>query len=221
MKKAWICMLICLCFSTTAMADGMLAAMTDAAANLEEWRQELKGLRLTEQENASAYELMEQTLAAVSSFGMIYAAGDVSQAENIGDIVQRDEQYRYTGENSLVQTGIFWLNEMSAYVVCDIIYRDNYVYLTDSMYDQSGLYLGTEYLELGKCDDQLIIALVRYDALLNITSRYAMRIQNGMSDFVQRITMGKHLEIVLDVNAWQQGAELDSWNDRLLLPAGY
>ena len=221
MKRALIFLLICLCFSTTAMADEMLSAMTDAAAQLEDWRQELVTLRSTEQKNSFAYDMMEQTLSAATSFGMIYAAGDVREAENIGDIVQRDAQHRYTGENMLVQTGFYWLNEMDAYVVCDIIYRDNYVYLTDSMYDQNGLYLGTEYLELGKRDDQLIIALVRYDALLNVTTRYAMNIENGVSDFIQRTTIGKHLQIVLDVNAWQQGASLDSWDDRLLLPIGY
>ena len=218
MKKTLICILICICISTAAMAENILFPVIAATGELESWGQLLRDMDFTDESDIAARDLFRRTLSAVSSFCIAYASGNCSLAESADDLIQREAQYKDIGDNTIVQTEVFWLNEMSAYTVCDIIYRDDYCYATDSMYDQSGAYLGTEYLEIGQRDNNIMIALIRYDALLDMTSRYAMLIEYGAPAFIYSVSLGNHLNVVLDVNAWQQGGDVENWGTGLLLP---
>lgn len=194
----------------------MDAAM--ATGNMEEWNQRIiEAAKDNDDLKVEVFCNMAQTsLSLAESMVLLAANEEVEPAPQIGDIIPTEIMAENTDDRIQLNTGVFWLNEFNSYASCEVLYRKDYLNEINSMYDESGVYLGTEILEIGRREDEIIALIIRYDAQLGATARYAMRADDNGLDVINTMTLGRHWDIALDINAWQQGEDFGEWNKRLL-----
>ena len=220
-RIVWLMLALSLIWGSAA-AEELKQEASRAVAELEAWNQKIT--ELTEESAQEEEQLLgtkaQNSLSLAETVVLLTAYEEVTSAQSVGDIIQRERGVQVKKENRRLETEVFWLDAFGCYVSCDLLYREGYMYETNSMYDSEGTYLGTEILELGERDGQFVMLLIRYDAGLGATARYALLNDGESSSVVDTMTLGMHLDIVLDVDAWQSGsAQWEAWSKRLLLPA--
>ena len=87
-----------------------------------------------------------------------------------------------------------------------------------SMYQPNGTLMGIQRVELGIREEEFMALLVDYDNITGLTGRYAMYPQENDPRIIFTKTIGKTLNICLDVRAWAEGANYSEWSKTLLLP---
>lgn len=151
----------------------------------------------------------------------IKAMGDegVVLQESLKDLQSRDTVCGDREDGAFSRTENVWIEDMNVYANSDAVYREGYLSAKYSIYDNDGNYLGTQRVEYGKRNDQILMLIVDYDNIMGATGRFAMRIQDGIPEVIFTKTFGMHMDIILDVSEWQHGEEIKEWSKELLLPA--
>lgn len=207
---------------TTAAAESEDRILSQIAAQMEVLNRDMVAAKesLSDSEAQILYDLAIRALNVCQNIH-IKAMGEdgVVLRESLKDLQPRDTFCGDREDGAFSQTESVWLEDMNVYANSDVIYREGYLSAKYSIYDDAGNYLGTQRVEHGKRNDEILMLIVDYDNIVGATGRFALRIKNGMPEVIFTKTFGMHMDIVLDVSEWQRGEEIEEWDKALLLPA--
>ena len=118
-----------------------------------------------------------------------------------------------------VNSGTRKIENVNYLFECNTEYREEYLRLEMKIHTNAGEMVGILDFEIGQRDGIIVFRMIDYDHQMNMTGRYAMKIEEGEPFTVFTKTFGKTLDIVLNVESWQAGkSELGEWSKDLLLP---
>lgn len=219
----FVLLVFALCVNlTTASAESGARILSQIAAQMEVLNRDMLTEK-TEFADSDAQILYDLAIRALNVCQNIHikAMGEdgVVLRESLKDLQPRDTFCGDREDGAFSQTENVWLEDMNVYANSDAIYRDGYFSAKYSIYDDAGNYLGTQRVEHGKRNDEILMLIVDYDNIVGATGRFALRIQNGIPEVIFTKTFGMYMDIVLDVSEWQRGEEIERWDKLLLLPA--
>lgn len=219
----FVLLVLALCVNLKmAAAEGEDRILSQIAAQMEVLNLDMQTERasITDSDAQILYDLAIRALNVCQNIH-IKAMGEdgVVLRESLKDLQPRDTFCGDREDGAFSQTENVWLEDMNVYANSDAIYRDGYFSAKYSIYDDAGNYLGTQRVEHGKRNDEILMLIVDYDNIVGATGRFALRIQNGIPEVIFTKTFGMYMDIVLDVSEWQRGEEIERWDKLLLLPA--
>ena len=209
-------------FAESGSVSEYQSILTQTSRAIEEWNVYLaeQTAEITEEKTLSTLESANMMLMEAQTIQMLSLKQQCIK-EQKEDMIPQERMARQTEGEEAVHTGIYWLEELGEYVSCETLFRDNYLYASQSTYTQDGAYIGTQIVELGTRDDETIVLIIDYDNTHSLTGRFAVRIKDGIGEVIFTKTIGKYLNVVLNVDMWQSGEDYGEWSKKLLLPLTY
>lgn len=194
--------------------------MAEACEKLTVWENTFRtwNAAYTEDDDKTMFQLGQNVLTVSQSVILEAMSGEERNISIQNDLFYRENQCHSSEQNTYCQTSVIWMEELQCFATCDMVYRDQYVSVKYSLYDNNGIFIGTQRLEVGQRNNEAIMLVVDYDNTINATGRFAMKIDGTSSDIIFTKTLGMNLDIVLDINGWQYGENIAEWNKKLLLP---
>ena len=201
-----------------SLSEAEDATLSGVVARLTQWSDELENLtKAAPSEDADLLvDIMQNTLnTAVSAFLL-------SSSGNLPDIPADRFQPRTPDlrpEDSCFHSGTCYLSDFDLLCESEVTYGEAFLIVQNVMYQKDGTLIGIQRAELGIRDEKTMALLVDYDHLTGLTGRFAMHPQGNDPRVIYTRTIGKTMDICLDVRAWTQGADYSAWSKSLLLPA--
>lgn len=220
MKKLLILLLaLMLCSPAAAETEGTLIPI-DVSSAVQGWKH-----TLTERCGALASEdlaaVADQIALSmdITSLLMMTSADVEHPGSVMGDMVFR--QPLADAASGLYHSGTQLLEDFGFYFETEVQYTDTFFTSLLSMYQPDGTLLGIQRVEIGLRDDAFMALLVDYDHTDGLTGRFALYPLENDPRLICTKTIGKTLDICLDVRAWTEGADYSAWSKSLLLPAAF
>ncbi len=130
-------------------------------------------------------------------------------------------QYDESEDSNNYRTNSVYFDDINVYVQSDLLFREGYYLGKNYLLDSDGSLLAEMQVELGKRDETIALLIIDFDNTNYTTGRYILKMDEANKDddtiFFTK-SFGKNMDIVLNVDAWQQGQYVE-WSEDLLLPA--
>lgn len=110
--------------------------------------------------------------------------------------------------------------EMETYINCELIEDPSYMDIAMTICDWEGNFSHYRNVEIGKRENgDILMLLIDYDYEINATRRYAVLIKEGEAKAIYTITIGRTLDVFLNVKKWKNGMDYEYWSKELLYSA--
>ena len=198
-----------------ARGEADAAAASGVAFALARWTDRLNALSASvPSEDAELLTgAIRNTLSIAASVFLLSPAGDVPS----GPLRPRGPEYR--PEDGYFHSGTCFLSDFGLYAQAEVTCSEAFLLVTLSMYEFGGTLMGIQRVELGLRDGEMMALLVDYDHRSGLTGRFAMYPRDNDPRILYTRTIGKTLDLCLDVRAWAEGGDCPAWEKSLLLPA--
>lgn len=214
-----------LCVSACA-EDNALSVYRDIAAAMgktDQWHAQVQDLTaaVSDEDSLALLDAVSRRLS-LFTYELILASDPAqpAAAEPFGDM-DTVEACSQTGDDwTFVQSAWQHLPDSDLYANCGVQYSDSYIRIDSTTCGAEGALSLIETVELAQRDDgQILLVYIRYDEALGTTARCAALIHGDQASCIYTRTFGMTLDIVLDANAWVNGADYEDWSKALLYPA--
>lgn len=218
MKRRLISMLLVLTLIlpwAPARAEADAAMVSGVASTLAHWSDRLNTLSASapsEDADLLVGTIRNTLSIAVSAF-LLAPDGDVPS----GPLQPRAPEYR--PEDGYFHSGTCFLSDFDLYAEAEVTCSEAFLLVSLSMYQPDGTLMGIQRVELGLRDEEMMALLVDYDHLRGLTGRFAMYPRDNDPRILYTRTIGKTMDLCLDVRAWAEGRDCPVWQKSLLLPA--
>lgn len=198
-----------------ARGEADAAAASGVAFALARWTDRLNALSASvPSEDAELLTgAIRNTLSIAASVFLLTPADDVPS----GPLRPRGPEYR--PEDGYFHSGTCFLSDFGLYAQAEVTCSEAFLLVTLSMYEFGGTLMGIQRVELGLRDGEMMALLVDYDHRSGLTGRFAMYPRENDPRILYTRTIGKTLDLCLDVRAWAGGGDCPAWEKSLLLPA--
>lgn len=212
-------LLACTCGLTALAEEEDRTALAECAADIALWMNELRSSEtlMTEGDTQAICSTINDTMRMTVAIFLdaMAADGDVTEAK--GDM--RLTAFTANEARGLYRSGTRWLAELGVYAEAELQQGEGYRILLLRLYDADGLLLGMQRVELGRREDAALLLLLDYDAVYDMTGRFAVRVGENGAETIYTKTLGRMMDIVLNAQEWSAGVEYGEWGRYQLLPA--
>lgn len=210
--------LACTCGLSVLAEDANRAALAECAADIALWMNELRSSEtlMAEGDTQVICTTIYNTLRMSAAVFLDVMAADADVTEAKGDM--RLTQPMADTTRGLYRSGTRWLAELGVYTEAELQKSEGYRILLLRLYDADGLLIGIQRVELGRREDAALLLLLDYDALYDMTGRFAVRVSENGTESVYTKTLGRTMDIVLNAQEWSAGIEYGEWGRYQLLP---
>ena len=188
----------------------------DAALQIEQWNSKLVSMTETLEDENSQY-----LLATVINFHDVALAVFMDVANSASPLEGQAGDYKFSApyqgtEDNYWETGTRHIEGVEYYFEHRIMYFENYICTEMDIYRQDGTYLGSQKLEMGEKDGQLMLLFVDYDPITDMTGRFAMLPSGNNGNTIFTKTFGRTWDVTLNIRQWLAEDQDISWNKTLL-----
>lgn len=214
----WACLIMLYMPAAAGLSGDFQSEALNAVIRAEEWGQILKEEvgNDPQDEAKDMLDICQSVLSTVQTICLLGTSDLQALEGDLKDIRSQQECVSMEGENTKVQTGIYWISDIGMYAHCTVLMGAEYYYAEYSLYTSNGELIGTERIEAGRKNERVMVLVIKFDNILNLTGRFAMWLGEGESDVIYTKTIGKHLNIPFDMDNWQEEIENESWSKKIL-----
>ncbi len=218
-----ICTFVMIC-GQSAAAESMQTQISflDAVKEIDKWNSKLytiaEGL---EDENgivliSTILDISNTAAAILSDIG-----NDANHISGeIGTHICTDKNIQFMEQSCYFETGTRKIEGMNLYFEHIIEYEENYMQIESFVYRPDGTHIGSRKIEMGQKEDQIVILLIDYDPIENLTGRFAMCTGDNIDNVLFTKTIGETWNIQMDIHSWIADQYEMTWNKYLLMPIG-
>ena len=191
----------------------------DAVSTLNYWTMNLEDYHSYLTDDGQAIDEIAINMLNMSLSALLH---DAVADDNTYDVVNDNSATANIGGSVEYTTGFMPLMDYDLSICSELYYRDNYCYVINSIFDSEEILLSEMHFEIGQREETVCILIRDYDAVKNTTGRYLLKLTTDLSEssVLYTKTIGKTTDVVLNIDSWQQGQDIE-WGDELLYPAEY
>lgn len=225
MKK--VIVLICMfamIYIQSAAAESIQTQISflDAVNEVDKWNNKLYTIAENlENENGIAFinAVLDVSNTATAILSDIGNDEDRISGE-IGAHICTEKNIRLMDRSCYFETGTRKIEGMNLYFEHIIEYEENYMQIESFVYRPDGTHIGSRKIEMGQKEDQIVILLIDYDPIENLTGRFAMCTGDNIDNVLFTKTIGETWNIQMDIHSWIADQYEMTWNKYLLMPIG-
>lgn len=166
----------------------------------------------------SALSLCANMLLPVQAVTVESLAPARTLTESLGELYARDNAFGSLTEGDYYDTCVCWMDNIGAWAYASIFWREGYLKAYLTYCTEEGALIGSEILEAGDRDGITVFLFVDYDPAMMATLRVGVKVAQDGCNVLYTKTLGESKRFRLDVDSWQQGADLGEWSRQLLYP---
>lgn len=128
-------------------------------------------------------------------------------------------QEAYVNETAIyIETGLMRPADIDYAFSSSLIFEEKYCSMIYRLYDkESNELCEISKVEIGQHENDRLVLYNHYSTIMDTTDRAAMLFMNGeLKDPIFTVTVGKKLDLWLNVKEWVNGTPIEKWDTQLL-----